>query len=525
MNKVLTLLSLELRALYGINKFLYCKDKREKNRYRLLGAVWVLLIVMVFFYVGGLTYGLCALGLGEIVPMYLVVLASALILMFGIFTAGSRIFARKGYDILTSMPVKPSSIVTSRFLALYAEDLLFTLVIMLPGIVTYGVCAQPKLGFYVAAMLGSLLIPALPLVISVLVGSCILAISSRMKHKSLVQTALMLLLVVGVLVGSFSMESLAADLNPEVLSELARTAGDLFAHIYPPAVWLGNAMLGTNPAGFALFALLSLAVMAFAVLLIARYFHPISRRLMRFSAKHDYKIGAMQSRGVLKALYLRELKRYFSSSIYVTNTIIGPIMGTIMAVAICVAGLDTVQSMLPFDVAAVLPFVFAAVFCTMTTTSVSISMEGKQFRIVKSLPIPTKTLLDSKLLLNLSLMLPCYIVSEIAFLLALRPKPMQFLWLLLIPAAVILFSVVFGITVNLKFHSFDWEKEETIVKQSLPAMLGGFAGFFVSAVLGAAVPAVPPQFADLASALVCAGLLAATALLYHSNNRKILSAL
>lgn len=527
MSEIRTLLSLELRALYGINRFLHTKDPKEKKRSRGLAVVWVFLILMAFSYVGALVFGLCGLDLTAIVPAYLVMIASLLILIFNLFTAGKRIFEQKGYDILASLPVKSSSIVVSRFLAMYAANLVFAVVIMLPGAAVYGYCRHPHLGFYLTALIGTVLIPAIPLVISTLIGTLILAISSRMKSKNTVQTVLMVLLVVGIMLGSFSMEGVANNMTQEQFASLAQTIGGLIAQIYPPAVWLGNAMVGPDIFSLGLFTLVSLAVNGGAVYLVSRNFQAVSRRLLNTTARHNYKITKLESRSLLKTLWFREAKRYFSSSIYVTNTIIGPILGTVLSVALCFTGVDAIRSALPVavDIPGLLPFVFGAVFCMMTTTSVAISMEGKQFWVVRSLPIPTKTLLDSKVLLNLSLMLPFYVLSAAAMVIAVKPDLLQLLWLLLIPACMILFVTVFGITVNLKFHSFDWEKEETVVKQSLPAAIGGFAGFLLAVVLGVAVFLTPAQYQLTAKALICLLLLGLTAVLYRKNNTAVLSAL
>ncbi len=527
MNELRTLLALELHSLYGINKYLHTKDAKEKKRCRLLAAVWILLILLALSYVGGQVYGLCFLGLGELVPAYLVVLASLLILVFGIFIAGSRIFSQRGYDLLAALPVSSGRLVLSRFLALYLEYLTLAAVVWVPGMVVYGILRQPSLGFYLTGLAGMPLIPAIPLVASTALGTLVTAAASRMKNKSLVQSALMVLLVVGILAGSFNLEELAGNMTAEDFFRLAQTAGTALGQLYPPALWLGGAMLGQRPWGLVLFALVSLGAAAATVWLVSANFQGILRRLGTISSRHDYQIGSLESRNLVKALYVREAKRYFASSIYVTNTIIGPILGAVMAVGLCFAGVDTLTASLPvnIDIPGLLPFAIGGVSCVMTTTSVAISMEGKQFWVVKSLPIPTKALLDSKILLNLSLMLPCYVVSEIAMVIAVGPSPLQLLWLVLIPACMMVFSAVIGITVNLKFHSFDWEKEETVVKQSLPAMLGGFSGFLLTAVLGAAVFLIPAEYTDPAKALLCLLVLMATAALYRHNNRAVLSEL
>ncbi len=516
--KVLTLL--ELRSLYGFNKFLHSKDPKAKNRYKLLGIVWTALILMVFGYVGGLVYGYCSLGLSDIVPGYLVMIASLLILAFGLFKAGNGIFGGRSYDILSAMPLKANSIVVSRFLLMYVEDLLLSAAIMIPGMVVYGICEKPGIGFYLTGFVGTFLIPVIPLVFATLLGTLIMAVSSRLKQKSLVQTLLMLGVVVAILVGSFGMASAAEEITLEMLANLSQMAADAIGRLYPPALWLGNAMLRNSVSGLLNFLLVSLGMAALTVWTISRYFHSIMRKLLTFSAKHTYQIGNMESRSLLKALYFRELKRYFSSSIYVTNTIIGPIMGCIMAGAVCFVGLDKLLESIPYsiDIRGLVPFAMAAVFCMMTTTSTAISMEGKQVWVVQSMPIPLKTLFDSKILLNLSLMLPFYLLSEVFLVIALRPGLMELVWLLALPALLMIFSAVIGITVNLKFHSFDWEKEEMVVKQSASAMLGGFAGMLLAVLLGVGVFLTPVQFSDLVKLVICMLLVGGTWFLYQKNN-------
>ncbi len=520
MNELWTLIMLELRALYGVNKFLHTKDTKAKNRYRFLCGVWIFLVVVMFSYVGGLVYGLSYLGLPEIAPAYLVMLSSIVIFAFGILKAGNTIFGDKGYDIITSMPVKASSVVVSRFVAMYVEDLVITLVIMLPGVAVYGFLQHPAAGFYLVALLGALFVPAIPLVISTLLGTLVLAISARMKHKSMVQTVLMVVLIVGG-VSSFDMGSAMEAFTPEMFVALAQSIEAVIKRLYLPAVWIGNAMLGRDMFGLLLFVVISVAGMLFMVVLVSGSFHSVMRGLRSFSISSRYKIEEMERRSLLKALYVRESRRYFSSSIYVTNTIVGPIMGCIMSVALCIVGMDSIQKMLPanIDLSRFVPFVFAAVFCTMTTTSTAISMEGKQFWVVQSLPIPVKTLLDSKILLNLSLMLPFYAVSEVCLVIALKLGLVQAIWLVILPALLMLFSVVWGITVNLKFHSFDWEREEQVVKQSASAALGGFAGMLLSVFLGGLTFLVPGRYENAVNALICVVLVTGTAWLYQRNNK------
>ncbi len=517
--KILT--ALELRNLYGWNVFRHTKDKKAKTRYVGLMCVWIMLILMVFFYVGALTYGLVFLGLGEIVPTYLTVIASLLIFFFGFFKAGNMIFAKKGYDIISSLPVKASSIVISRFVSMYVQDLLLVLLIMLPGAVVYGYLVTPGFRFYLTLLLCVLFIPALPLVAATAVGSLIMAISARLKHKTLIQIILTLVFIIVLLSGSLNTGLMAENISPEMLFTLADSIGDLLGQLYPPAAWLGNAVIFHRLSDLLLFIGSAVLSMVLMTALVSKNFHRISRGLLVTSAKHNYQMETLKSSSMLSALYKRDLKRYFASGIYVTNTIISPIMGTILSAAILIAGTDTIQNSisLPIDILGLIPFAIAGVFGLVTTTSVSISMEGKEFWIVKTLPISTKNFLDSKILLNLSLLLPFYVLSEILLALAIKPTLLELLWLILIPIILILFSVVLGITINLRFHNFNWEKEGVVVKQSASASISMLAGFPVAFLCGIPVALTPEQYINFTKAIVCVLILIITALLYRANNK------
>ncbi len=520
-NEIGILLGLELRNLYGINVFRHTKDKKVKRNYILLSAVWLLLILMVCGYAGGLVYGLVLLGMEQVILSYLIVVASLLLLAFDIFKAGSVVFSGKGYDILCAMPVKQSSIVAGRFLAMYVEDLLLTLLILIPGVAVYAVLCAPGPAFYVAAFVGILFAPMLPLVVATAIGALITAVSSKMKHKTLMQSILTVGMVVVILV--FSMNSANYEnLTPEKMEELANLVSEVICGIYSPAVWVAEA--ATEGSFLKLLAFVAVSVLAMTAMLfvVGRNFHAICIRLSETSAKHDYRMEALKSSNLLTALFKREMKRYFASSIYVTNTIIGPIMATLMAVALfTTGGIESLrQTMpLPIDISVLLPFVVSGVFTMMTTTAVSISMEGKEWWIIKTLPVSAKALFDAKILLNLVLMLPFYIVTELLLLLSVKPDFLGALCLILVPAVSGVFAVVFGITVNLRFHSFDWAREEAVVKQSAAAAFGGFAGMLLMMLCLLPVVLVPPVFSKPVTLLLCLMIALLTGCFYQKNNR------
>lgn len=518
MGHIKIMAKLELCNLYGLNKFRFSREKKANKKNLFLAACWLIVLAMLFFYIGMLSYAFISIGMGDVIPSYLTAIASLIILFFGILKAGNMIFRKNGYDILCSLPIPQTAIVVSRFLRLYAEELGFAAATMLPGLFVYGWLLRPGVSFYLLSLLGILLIPLIPMALAVLAGALITAVSSRMKHKSLAATVLSILMVLAVTAGSTLLSSMGNNITPEMLQELSALVTELLNRIYPPAVWLGTAIVRGDFLQWILCAGVFLSVSALILLLVSVRFHWICQNLYGTFAKHNYRMEKLQKHSVLSALCRREFKRYFSSSVYVTNTIVGPLMGTALSALILFTGtgamltgpLDSV-----FDVYSLAPFALAGIFCTMTTTATSISLEGKNWWIVKSLPLSAKAIMDAKILMNLLLMLPFYLVSEILLILALKPGALDILWLFLIPAAIILFSCVYGLAVNLHFPVMDWENEASVVKQSLSATIGGMGGFILSILCIVATLFLPGEYVWIFKIGICLFLLAAAGILYR----------
>ncbi len=520
MNEIKKLAALELCSYYGINTFIHTKDKKAKRKYLLLSLAWIYVAAMVFFYIGWMVWGLCRGGLDGVVPSYLAVISSVLVLMFGIFKAGHAIFGVRGCNILLSLPVKKSSIVISRFIGMYLEDLALTFAIILPGTAVCAYMTNPPVSFYVTIIVSALFIPVIPLTIATVIGTLISAATGKIRNKAVVQTALSVMFVLAFMGVYYWAFSSLESVTPEMIMNLVDTLNGVFSKVYPPAAWIASSAQGS--LGYlALFASVSAAVLVAMIWAVSALFETVQRRISQSAAKHDFKMTSLRSGGLFSTFLRREAKRYFSSPIYVTNTIIGPIMGLLMGAAVIVMGKEKIFLILQAfgDIKPLIPLFVAAIFTTMTVTSVSISMEGKNFWLIKSLPVSAKTLFDSKIAFNLLLILPFFIVSEVLLCIGLTPTLTEAVWLVLVPAAMIVFSVVFGISVNIKFCKFDWTNEATVVKQSASAALGGFAGMILSIAFGFGYHYAPAFLKPYVIPLAFVLLVVLTLVLYGRNNK------
>lgn len=521
-SQVMRLCRLQLVNLFEINELRFTKDKAKRARYIGLDIVRLMVLLIIVGYVGGFAYGMVFLGMADIIPLYLYAIASLLILLFSFFMAGSVLFSMKGYEMLVTLPVSKSAIVISRFGSMYVTNTLWGLLIMLPGMVVYGHFEKPSLGFYAIFLLGSLFLPLLPLTISSIIGAGITAISSRMKHKSLVETSLMMIVVIGIMVFSMFVSEKEEMLTEDFFKNLAEVLSVQIGGLYPPAIWFADALSGDILA-LALVFIVPTVVFVVFILILQKYFQVICTAINAATAKNDYKMTSLRSSGQVTALWKRELKRYFSSSVYVTNTIVGYLLAAIFSIGICIMGVEQMETIMAVSnldsvLARYMPFGLACLMTMTSTTSCSISLEGKTFWQIQTLPVTKKQVYDSKILTNLTVAAPFYVICVICLAMTVRLDLMQLFWLITIPAAYLLFACVLGITVNLALPVFDWESEVRVVKQSMTTLLSMLIGMVSSIVPFAGSIFIKEAFINVFYAVVLLGILILTGVLYRKNN-------
>lgn len=514
MREIALLLGVELRGMWGFGRLRHVRDPRERRRGILLGVVWAMLGVMCVGYVSALAVGLCMLELGALVPAYLALLASLVCLMLGLWRAGAMLFSAQGCDTLAAMPLRPASVFAARWLCLYLEDLALSALALIPGLI---VCAIYGALSPLGLLVGLLALPLLPLTSAALIGTGIALLAARMRRPAIAQTLLMLA-VVGLTLGGSALLVPMVEMTPDALGDLAATVGDLIATLYPPADWFGQAVAGTAYLpGLALIGLSLAASLAFCLPVAPRFFAIVAQiAAVRRRRGGSAAVGQGQS-SHLHALWVRELRHYFASSVYVTNTIISPLLAVALGIALCVVGTDTVTASLPLpvDLRRAIPFALAAVVSLMPPAAVSLSMEGKQVWLLKTLPLSVRTVIDAKLAASLTVTGPGVLIGGMLCAIALRELGPASLWGLVVPAVCSLFSTVFALTVDRALHRFDQPSEAVTVKQSASSGLGGLLPGLICFAGAAIVLLVPDGGQDLACAGVCALLCLVAALLYR----------
>ena len=524
LKQIKQLSALQLCNLFGINEMRYTKDPKKKRQFWLLAGVWLLLILMLIGYMTMIAMSYMYLGLGEIIPVYLFALTSVFILCFSFFKAGSVIFQMSTYEMLMALPVSKAAIVISRFMTMYVTNLVMGVVIMLPGSILYAIGMKPSATFYLYSILGTVLLPILPITIATAIGAMITAISARMRHKSLIASGLSIILLVGFLSVNTRFASSMENMTEAMMRDLAMMITDQIERIYPPAIWYGQGVVQGDMGAFLGFAALTVVVFGGMIFVLQHYFMTICSALNATSARNNYTMQSLKTRSVVKALCQKEIKRYFASSIYVTNTIIGYLLMAIAAVAMMLVGVEKMEEMmqLPAVLGRIVPFAMSTMAVMMPITSCSISLEGKNWWIAQTIPVRSQDIFNGKILANLIIAAPFYVVAVICNMITLRGSVMEMVWAVIIPACYIVYSAIVGITINLALPVLNWDNEVRVVKQSASTMVAMLVGV-VSAIIPIVVLIVMPGINVHLVSFIMVGVISLLSfVLYHHNNKRSL---
>lgn len=526
MRKLWVLLKLNFRVMLRAFSFQSGTRKSKKKAATGFGALALMAFLSLYLsatYGFALTRMLAQYGAAELALPLMAIIAGLMSLMLTIFAASGLVFGGKDNDIMLTLPVSAFTVVLGKVLALYLENLVFCGLWMVPVGASYVLCAGLSAGqavlFCVRLALAAPFLPLLPSALALLGGWLIAYASGRMRHKAAAGTVLGMALVCVLLVVSMQMNRLLGLL----LSDLDGMRRTLHTWLLPFGLLL-DALAGAGAArcalglcGFILFSLLPFLALTWA---IGTQYKRILSRLASHVLRSDYKLREVKRSGVFAALFAKECRRFFGTTVYALNSGIGAVMLLGMAVYVLamrgqalpvLAALGGVEKALP---------VTALVLCTaqamINTASVSISLEGKTLWILKEAPIPPRALFGAKALLNMLLSAVPAAVGVVLLWAGYAPPAADALGLLFLCVCFGAFTPVTGLAVNLLLPRMDCDNDTIIVKQSASCAVGIFSSILTVG-LGALLWAVGGRALGFCGfcALAAALLLLCTAALWR----------
>jgi ABC-2 type transport system permease protein len=471
MKQIMRLFSVQVWALLG-DMFFIGSGKKKKPKVLYAGILLFVtaMAALAFFYFYMMGKVLLQYDSIEILPSLTMAASSLLVLMTTIFKVKGTIFGFRDYDLMMSLPVSTSKIVASRVLLLYSLNIVFVVMLMVPMMVAYGLLAEPGILFYISGSIMMFFVPLVPLLLASVLGTLLAFVSARFRHSNLVSILVYILAMILILALSFTTSG--SDVQ---IINMSRYLTEQVNDAYPPAYFYGKAVIDKDSRALIAFLLISLGSFFLYSYLAGKFFRKLNSLAMAGSYRKNYKLNELTAASPLKALFRKEIKRYFSSPVYVLNTGIGIVLLTIGAIALFFIDLNKLggDPQLSWMLAQGGPLFISFCIATSCTTMASVSLEGSSLWIVKSLPVPTGTIFASKILVNLLITAPA-MLDAVLITIALRLGVMTGLLLILVALMSALFISMLGLVVNLKFPNLTWTSETVVVKQSAASMLTVF---------------------------------------------------
>lgn len=513
MNKLRALFVVQLKAML----FSFRPGGRSKKR-AASGAGILALMAGLACYLSVSYSILFSAQLSEIgqLPLLLVFMPVMAVLVgffFTLFAAQGVIFGGRDNDLMLALPISSFTLMLARTLALYLENLVFTLFVILPCGVAYLIYGgEGGIWFCLRLLFAVFFLALIPTCLSLICGFVLAWCSSKISRWALLSTLLYAAFFLLLIAGVFRLNLLLSRLDSQ-----AAAIQRVFNGVGRPFLWLSQGVCdGSLPAllGFGAACLLPFLAL---VWLFARRYKRIVTGLSARGARSDYKLGRVAAGSRRRALLSKEARRFFGSPIYLFNAGISLIFLLLAAVAALVVRDKLLAVLGLVEGLPVLPLLALWVGFLLSMAAItasSISLEGKQLWILKAAPVPCTALFTVKIGFQLLMCFPCLVISVLCFGAALSLSAGQLLILLWTGGAVSLFTAPFGLFVNLCFPKLDAANDTVVVKQSASAIIATFGGMLsVGLAAGLYVLTWRRLGADGAVAL-CGGVFAGLSVLF-----------
>lgn len=402
-----------------------------------------------------------------------------------VFNTYSTLFHAKDNELLLSMPIKPSMILTVRMISVYTSGLLWCAMVWIPATVVYCLRGGPSVTSVVFSVLILFMLSLLSTVLSCLLGWIVALVAGRLKNKNFVTVLLSLVLIGAYYVIYFRLNTLLQQIaqNGEQISQ------GIKKWVYP-IYQLGLAATGKG-GPMLVFCAISIAAAAVCIFILSRTFIKIVTT-NKGSAKKVYKEREAKQSSMTGALVKKEAAKFVSSPTYMLNSGLGLVLMIVAAVAAIVkraavwgliAGMDELTAWMMqrmFPVIATAAVFIVSSLCAFTAPS--ISLEGKSLWILRSSPVRAYDVLRAKVRFHMILTaVPC-IVTTVTLGAVLRSNIVTILLMLTATLSFVWLNAVAGLALNLKKPMLDWTNEAVPIKQSMPVAIVMFGGMLMGIV-------------------------------------------
>ena len=485
MKKIISLLKASLSE--GMNLF-KVNTKKSNPILKVLIPIFLAFTIMGLFFSYSMIFmkELRTIHMEYVLLTIFILFTSMLSLIEGIYKSGSLLFNCRDDNLLLSLPIQKRTVLFIRVFKFYLFELLYNSMFLLPSIVLYAYSVHPGVSYYVVSLVGLLVFPIVPILLSCLIGTFITFISSKFKGKNMVQTVLTIILLVGIMYFSYNSENIITSIAQKAVSY-----NDLITKIYYPAGAYIALVTHFNVLKLLEFIGVHIVLFLIAILLIGKLYFRVNSSTKSVITGKSHKNYSIHTSSIPVSFIKKEFNRFINSTVFVTNAGFGLVLFIIVCILACIK-MDSILSMflqkntdISTDIIQnYLPLVLFGFICFSTfmssITSSMISLEGKSFLILKSLPLSSYYVVQLKVLTASVIVIPCILIGSILVFIRFHFNFINIILLLIACILIPLLSETIGIVINLKYPKMDAQNDTEVVKQSMSTMIATFLGMGLS---------------------------------------------
>lgn len=476
----------QFRSMFVNQKTL---KKRSKKSTIGIIALYAGILILLAFSFFGISYSMSPLLEGEYAWLYYAFLGSIAItlgIVVSAINSHTSLFKPKDNDLLLSMPIETKDILMSRLFVLYFLGFMYSACAWLPTIIVPMVIGHTSITSIMFSFLVLFINPLLISAISSIFGYIIALISNIFKNRNSIVSIISLLFL-----GAYLYASTKIDSGLNAIVDNSAKVGSFYQAWLYPIYAMGKGCTG-DVLKFVIYAFISFGLFALVTYLLSINYVKLIIKGNETNSIQKKAVFSKQS-SVKTTLLKREFKHFISSSTYTVNCGLGVLMMIGLAIFAIIKGSDVsvvVDALSKEGITIVLDILPIAVICVVSALATtcfvstpSISLEGKNLWILKSLPISFRDISEAKELLHVLIVgVPALIVT-IVISISLKVD-----FSLYVEGAVLTFLIVYleavlGLIIGILNPNLNWTSEVLVIKQGINVLISMLIGIIIPVII------------------------------------------
>lgn len=489
-------IKLQLKLSYGFNKNGNKKSTILTGTMSIVVAVVMLGIVYLFASV--LSSSVTSVSIPALSTLFLTIVQVGLLVM-GVTMQIKRLYRPNDLEITARFPLSDAKMYLANIILVYINMAIYGFILTFPVMLAFGFAAKVvTFKFVMGTLLASLISPLVPFGLSLIIAIPIMYILQLLEQHNIVKLVLFILILVGffilynyilTLLSQYFLEE--NNIDSGTVDIWAKVVGTL-NHWYNPAALLHDVVFFESFGfGFGIFMAMGVVLSAIGIAVATPTYKYFRRNILEGGGARWTKKTKIDDHGAARAMFNNGFKNILRTRtyayFYLGIAIATPVMVFLCNKLISDVGNYQVGSTINFGASVLVIAAFMAMISAFS--GMAISMEGKKFYITKIIPVPYRTQLLLKVLLNLIVSVGALLISLVILI---SLKFITFVQLIVLLFAMLLLSVGFVLNgLNLNLANPNMKQKANGETDEINISITMLLGLFLSAILGFACIIIP----------------------------------